>query len=177
MPKAKPQAVFQGWTRDDVGRILGTLADLGARVNEVNGVMNQELVEVKQRYQKSLDPLLDHYATLEKDLKKWAKLRKETEFSDDKRSIDFVHGTISFSLTPPKVEFLDEEDVIIARLEKRGLDQYVRTESHVSKERLLQDRSTMSTASLESLGLAITQKDNITITPKLESVEEARVAS
>ncbi len=169
-------------TFDDIDTVLFEIAkcDLSIKANEA--VMNEEIQKIKNAYDEKTKDVISKKDELTSEV--------ETFCNDNKgefekiRSKGFIHGTIGFTKSPPKVLQLSSRwkiaktiDAIKAKL--RGV--YVREtlKKEIDKDSILRDygrknengKIILDDKKLADVGLRIEQDDNFYIDLNFESLE------
>ena len=74
---------------------LRRIRDLGTEIDALKDNAEDEMREIKERYQQRLVPLFENFASAEKGLIKLMKKEKSEIFKDDER-VELVHGILIY---------------------------------------------------------------------------------
>jgi len=168
-------------TRAEAEQALGTFARRQSELNGLKSELDIQLNAVRARYEGQIDALSK---AVELDfllIQQWADEHPE-EFPERRKSIDFVHGTIGYRTTPPRVDKVRTRERladIAAKLSATPWGQkYVRRpDPSINKDKLLDDRQQITPEQLRSVGLKITQREEFYASPKTETLEQGASAA
>ncbi len=127
VPQEKPEAV----------RDIGKIGQLQRQRTRIETAMNDKLAKIKEEYEAKAAPLSANISALAKGVHTWCEANRD-ELTDNNK-VKFANlptGKVNWRKKPPKVNLSKVEDVI-ARLEKLGLTQFIRTKPEVDKEAIL----------------------------------------
>ncbi|HMO62226.1 MAG TPA: host-nuclease inhibitor Gam family protein [Ferruginibacter sp.] len=131
--------VIANVSREDAEQAMSSFAAAANEVSSIEAKMNQELQEVRERYQDKLNKyndikdeqvqVLEVYAYEQKD--NWGK----------RKSMDMLHGTIGFRTGTPKVKF-DKgfNSKSVTAILQEQFPEFVRTVVDMDKEKLIASR-------------------------------------
>lgn len=159
-------------TREDMEHTVRELALASARLDEIQGRMNEELARVRETYEPDIAALRESYDGHEAVALEWAKAHPE-EFIP-RKSIVLVHGVIGFRTGQPTLKLLAGltwESVI--KTLRSSLPAYVRVKEEVDKAGLLAARDEVGKERLAAVGLRVEQKEEAYVDPNKESLQPA----
>ena len=157
-------------TREEVDVVLARLAVLDADRRRVLADMDEQITAVRENAQGRLDTLAAEDKALRAQVKVVA-VGHRAEFGD-KKSLELVHGVLTFRTSPPSVRKLNnkwtEEAVLDALKEWRR--RYVRVREALDKERILADHAAgkVTDAELAECGVKVAQPETFGIELKQE---------
>ena len=159
-------------TREDMEHTMRELALAAAKMDELQGKLNEELAIARQRYEPELAALRASYDEHEELALEWARQHPE-EFAT-RKSVALVHGVIGFRTGNPALKplaGLTWEAVLNAL--RAAFPAYVRVKAEVDKAGLLAARQEIGDGRLQSVGLHVVQAEEPYVEPKKESVLQA----
>lgn len=135
------------------------------------GKMNAELTAVKEKYESTIGKLQEEKENHFEMLQAFAE--EHPELFEDKKSMDFTHGTIGFRTGMPKLNTRKGfKWPAVFELVKASMKKYIRTKEEVDKESLLADRVALGDK-LKEVGLEVVQEETFYVQPNLEVVSTA----
>lgn len=139
-----------------------------SRLEVQQGKMNSEITAVKEKYETNISKLQDEKDEAFEMLQAYAE--SNPELFQDKKSLDFTHGTIGFRTGMPKLSPRKGfKWPAVFELVKQRLTKYIRTKEEVDKEALLADRNVLADQ-LKDVGLEVVQDETFYVAPNLEQV-------
>lgn len=158
--KKKTDIQVGDFTLNDIGRMVGELAEMEIRMDKLMAVMNKSLDDTRARYEEGIQMLRDNIDIRRVALSRWGELRKEQHFKE-KRSIEFERGTVGFRMGTPKLKRLRKLswDHIKANLINEGPLGYTRSHTEINKEKLIADREVLGEETLKKIGVKVDQDD------------------
>ncbi len=145
-------------------------------INAAEAAMNAELVAVKERYENEIVSLKNEQKIHAKKIELWA-MENPQEFDNDRKSIEFLCGTIGHRTGNPSVATIG--GWTLARALKvvisRGMRDFVAVKESLSKEAILAAyrEKKIDAGTLRTLGLEIRSAEKFFIEPNLEEVSHA----
>lgn len=163
-------------SRDQVDSALAELCRLQAEKNKTEGSMNAQLTAVRERFQPTLDRVSLAAMAMECQIEQWAIANRPAEFGD-KKSLDLLHGTLSFRTAGPKCSLLGRMwtwESVLDALKKR-LAGFVRVVSEVNKDAILAAYAANETsdAALAECGIKVTQRETFGLSLHYEESADA----
>ncbi len=145
---------------DGCTALLGQLGSEQREIERLETEMNDRL----SREREAVDAIAAvHRRRAEayfKGIQLFAEAHREELCADGKKSKQLATGTISWRMTPRKVEVRDVAKVI-AHLQEQGLDGYLRFKTEVDKEAILANPGPVAKVP----GIAIRQKEEFIVEP------------
>lgn len=140
-----------------------------SRLEVQQGKMNSEITAVKEKYETNISKLQEEKEEAFEVLQAFAE--SNPELFQDRKSIDFTHGTIGFRTGMPKLATRKGfKWPAVFELVKEKMKKYIRTKEEVDKEGLLADRNELGADKLKEIGLEVTQDETFYVQPNLEVV-------
>jgi phage host-nuclease inhibitor protein Gam len=148
-------------TTAEVNELLAAYTTADARKREIQALIDQKTAEIRAQYADELDEQSKIMADNFDRIQMWAEGNEES--FDNKRSIEFTHGT-------PKLKLkVKTWSVVIERL-RNYLPEYIRTTEEVAKDKLIADRNSEGmAANLKNCGLEVIQDETFYVEPKIEA--------
>lgn len=137
-----------------------------AQLQILEGEMNRELTDVKDRYEMRIARLQEQQEQHFEVMQAYAECNPDR--FEKKKSLEFTHGIIGFRTGTPKLKpGKGFTWAGVFEMVKVKLPVFIRTKEELDKERLLADRNTID---LKGLGLEVAQDESFYVAPKLETV-------
>lgn len=156
-------------TRDEAESAMQQLAKYTHKRDKVMAKMNQELTDVRARYENEITQHGETISAQEKALKKWAD--RSPELFGKLRSLKMTHGIIGYRIGQPAVKLITgiSVDRAIAFVKER-LPQFIRVKEEIDKEGILAERANLTGAELALAGLRIEQAEKFFVEPEKDEV-------
>ena len=174
--KADADMALESWS--DVDGALARLCRLEQDRQQAVAQMNAELDAVKLRFSDALDQMADEDARLRQALEQFARERRD-QFSPLK-TIERMHGILSFRATPPAVKILrrpwtDEER--IERVRAALGDDCVRVREEIARDIILSRAAAglLRPEQLAEAGLRIGRREVFDLELKAERIVDCRL--
>lgn len=157
-------------TREEMDRLVGKISEYTIDRDLLKTTMDQRLQDVRDQYAEQLgeiESILDSKMALAQD---WAEANP-SEFGN-KKSIEFLHGTIGWRTGTPKLKTLsgwtwDRVKEAIKGIPKFAVN-YLRQIEEINKEALLADREIIEPEILRVMGVKVVQDESFFCDPKRE---------
>ena len=171
MAKREKKPAIGNVTAQDAELIMGSYADVDAKIVEINAKIDQEVTKIRDKYSDNLHDLNDKKDDLFSQLQMFAETHKE--LFEKKRSIDMAHGAIGFRTGTPKLKTLKGFTwASVTILLKSFLPDYVRTSEEAAKDKILADRDNPEIVSkMKVVGIEVVQDESFFIDLKKEESE------
>lgn len=148
-------------TRDDATR---SVADIGVATREITRLetdMNDELTEIKARYEALADPYRERVLILTQAVQIWAEANRDELTQHGKvKTHALPSGEILWRTRPPSVRVTGVE-AVLDLLRRSGLDRFIRIRQEVNREAILNEPEAVAFIP----GLAISQIEDFVVVP------------
>lgn len=176
MSKSKVPSL-ESWL--DVDATLGRLCMVNNDLRAAESQMNAELAAVKLRFDSALKAASDEDAALRAQVEQFA--REHQEAFAPKKTVERLHGILSFRKTPPAVERLSRKwtwDSIKAALKSKFENRFIRTTAEIEKPTILTQFAAkeITAEQLADCGIRIGSKDAFELSLKYERAPEVPAA-
>lgn len=155
-------------TRDQV---VEAIAKIGRRQRErdrIQAAMNDDLAEVRRRYEEEAKPHADVIQQLSDGVHLWCEANREELTRGGKtKTANLASGEIKWRMRPPKVSLRGMEN-ILAACKKLGLSRFLRVKEEVNKDAMLAEPDLAKSIT----GVSISQKEDFVIIPFETELEE-----
>lgn len=158
-------------TREEMTATLHDYAITDASIRKMEADMDQEIADVRKKYEKSLTDLKESQEKRMEEVHLWAQNNRE-DF-DAKKSLDLVHAVIGFRTGNPAVKAQKGFTLVscLNLLKKNKHTEFIRTKEELDKEAILAKRTDEATLKIISeAGLEISQTETFFIDTKSEAV-------
>lgn len=122
---------------------IKTLGDKNREIERLQTQMNDEIAIITQKYADSINPIKADADDLTQAIQIWCEANKDKLLEKGGKTANLITGEVSWRLRPPSVSVRGIDDVII-RLERFGLERFVRTKKEVNKEAILNEPDAVS---------------------------------
>lgn len=153
-------------TRESADALLFEIGSQLRALESIDRELEAKVASAHERAKERAEPIAAVLNANFKALAEWARTNKETLLADGRRTHELASGWVGWRATPPKVEVEDEEQVIAA-LQKRRLDALLRIDTAIDKQAVLK-----APGLVEGIpGLAITTSELFWARPREASAE------
>jgi phage host-nuclease inhibitor protein Gam len=139
--KATPKTDKNLADLSEVNVVLGHIAVRKAQLEQLSGQLDQEVLQLTQKYVGQAEEVALTIRAMEVQVENFMEINKSTLLKDGCKSVQVANGEIGWRKNPDRLQLptgLDEQE-ICKLLGMHGLDEYVRTEPSVRKERVKED--------------------------------------
>lgn len=146
------------------------IAEMGRRQRHrerIQADMNDELAQVRQRYEEQAAPHAKVIQDLSRGIRIWCEANRKELCRDGGKTSSLPSGQISWRLRPPSVSVRAVETVI-ATLKGLGLHRFIRTKEEINKEALLLEPGIIQSVN----GLTLSRGEDFIIKPFETEMEE-----
>lgn len=169
-------------TREEAESILGEIALTTINKQKLTAAMDSDLATVRQRYESSIAACDQDLKLKTEQLCAWAQSHR-SEFPKDRKSIDFVHGSLGFRKGTPEVMVLSRAWTwakVLAMITLLRWRKFIRIKREVNKEAILQRAAAAKSPEkfatlLARIGVKVVQEESFFVDPKLTPVETRQV--
>ena len=149
-------------------------ADLIAQVGQhqrerarIEAAMNDELAEIRQRYEAEAQPHADAIRAISQGVQVWAEANRETLTRGKTKTVRLASGELNWRTRPPRVVVRGVEAVLDA-FRQLSLTRFIRIKEEVNKEAVLADPAAVAAIK----GVSINQGEDFVIKPFETELEE-----
>lgn len=163
--------------REGLERRVGEYASASAKLAELEAEMNLKLADVRKEFEERISGLSDETGSLFEDIQAYCSLHPE-EFTNGKKSIDLLHGTVGFRTGMPRLTMprgAKEEDICANMLSLPSVERFVRRTYVIDRAAVISILTAQTTEEscrvLASLGFKVSQAERFYIDPNFDEVE------
>ncbi len=128
-------------THEEADTDMSRLHTLEQTIAKIEAKLAADIARLRERAKAKSAPLKKERVDIRKRLGTYGKQNRRTIVTRYGKSVRFTHGVIEFRYVSPSVVVKKIGDKrAIARLEKQGLERYVRVEKTINRELLLEER-------------------------------------
>ncbi len=166
-------------SREELEVMVADAARLKIDFTNLTSAMELEQAEIQKKYQPALQSLAKQIEIKESNVVTYCQQERDALFAS-KRSLKMMLATIGFRATPPRVERVDSKSRWTSIARRLGSVDWGREYLHtpapeVNKERLLADRTKLSTEKLAEVGIKFEQGENFFLEPNSKVAKASRV--
>lgn len=159
--KSAAAAVNVPQSREMAAAAIANIGALNRQLARTEANMNDELAEVKARWEEAADPLRQQVAALTQGLQTWAEANRATLTQNGKvKTAALPTGEVLWRLRPPSVRITGAEAVLDA-LRRLGLKRFIREKEEVNKDAILNEPEAVAHVP----GIAISQGEDFVVVP------------
>lgn len=166
--KAVALAVPAPKTKAEAEALLAAIGRNQRQVAILEAQMNDELAEVKARYEQAAQQFSEHIEADFKALQTWAEGCRDELLDGKSKTAKLATGELSWRLPPPSVRITNQEKVV-ENLLVMGFDRYLRTKQEVDKQAVLAAPDGVKGIR----GISIVQKEEFVAKPFESQIERA----
>lgn len=110
MAKTKPKTekkqivILDYQSNADITKAIKGLSDLQRKIDSITSEKNGQIAVISKELQEATTPLQLELNKIQSSIKYYCDNNRETLFQDDKKSVDFVSGSVSYRDNPPSVK-------------------------------------------------------------------------
>jgi len=145
---------------DEAASQIAEIGRLRRNIEAHERALNERLTQIREECDAMVGPLRERLERLFEGLKLWCEVHRQTICEDGLKSRRLPTGTISWRLTPPRVELRKVAEVLAA-LQDAGLDQLIRVKREVDKDAILSHPALVR----DIPGISITQREEFIVEP------------
>lgn len=163
-----PAATVVANSREEVDAFILQIGEAQRRRDELQTAMNDELSEIKARYEELAAP---HAAVIQEfggAVHIWCEAHRSDLTKEGRtKTAKLGNGEVSWRMRPPKVA-VRNESIVLAALRGLGLDRFIRRKEEIDRNAILGEPSAVS----DVRGIQITQGEDFVIKPFSTELEE-----
>lgn len=118
---------------DEVQSIIALVGEHEREITRLTTEMNDKITVITEEYAHKISPLKLTIDELTAKVQIWCEANRAILLKDGGKTAKFITGEVSWRQNAPSVKVRGTDDVI-ARLERFGLDRFVRVKKSVNKE-------------------------------------------
>lgn len=115
---------------DEVQAFIASIGENNRNINRLQNDMNDEIALITEKYAQKINPLVQQGEALFTAVQIWCEANRDHLLEKGGKTANLVTGEISWRLRPPSVVVRGIDDVV-ARLDKFGLERFVRIKKEV----------------------------------------------
>lgn len=160
----------------DVDRAMADMIETQAGLRTDEASMNEELTEVRERYEDGIDEARGKLANIEAQIALFCEDHRE--LFGDKKTLELTHGVVNFRLGTPKTQTLRKWTwkLVLAAIEELGkkFARYLTVKTSVDKAALLKARAAgeLTDEQLADFGVEVVQEETFAVAPRYEEASE-----
>ena len=118
---------------DEVQSVIALIGEHEREITRLSTAMNDEIALITEKYASQISPLKLSIDELSAKIQIWCEANRAILLKDGSKTANLITGEVSWRQCPPSIRVRGADDVI-ARLERFGLDRFVRVKKTVNKE-------------------------------------------
>lgn len=135
--KTKAPSAPAAQSRDQVDALIGRVGEIQRELQRQDADLGDELARVKQQAEAKALPLKEELAVIQGQIQGWCEANRAALTREGKvKTADFTTGKVFWRVRPPKVS-LRNVAAVLAYLQERGMQQFIRVTQEIDKEAML----------------------------------------
>ncbi len=163
-PKPQVQATFtliKPTNKADVGKLIQEIGKTRREIDKLNAKMGDEIAKINAKYADKLMTLQAKQDSLSEAVQTWCEANRSSLLDGDSKTANLTAGTVAWRMSKPSVVCKVSPE-LIARLERFGLERFVRVKKELDKSAILKEPQAV--ADIE--GISVRQGvEDFSITP------------
>lgn len=129
---------------DDAAELIKTLGEKRREIVRIETEMNDEIANIKQRYEDQAMPQKGQVAEIIAAVQAWAETHRAELTHDGKiKTVKLATGEFNWRVRPPRVSLRGKGKIITA-LKGLGLTRFIRVSEDIDKEAILKEKAVAS---------------------------------
>lgn len=159
--KSVAAAINVPQTREQAAQAIAEIGTTNRDLSRITADMNDELAQVKERYEQLAEPLRLKIEGLTQGVQTWAEANRDQLTQHGKvKTAALTTGEISWRLRPPSVRVTGAE-AVLDLLRRIGLNRFIRTKDEINKDAILNEPDAVSLVP----GISISQGEDFVVVP------------
>lgn len=134
----QPQTIAPIGDKQTAVRYLTAIKANAQKIAKHTAKRDDELAKVNAKYAERIDPLQELNDSLKKAVETWCNANKDSLLTTDSKTVQLGVAEISWRLGKPSV-VADVTPELFAKLERFGLDRFVRVKKELDKTAILKE--------------------------------------
>lgn len=148
-------------TREQAAQAVAEIGAANRDLSRITADMNDELAQVKERYEQQAEPLRLKINALTQGVQTWAEANRDALTQHGKtKTAALTTGEIAWRLRPPSVRVTGTE-AVLDLLRRMGLKRFIRAKDEVNKEAILNEPGAVA----QVAGISISQGEDFVVVP------------
>ncbi len=158
--------------KEEADRAIARIAQLQRDRTSILDVTRQQIDALTEDARVAVGPIDNEIKELVQNLSVYAEYNR-AELTNDGRTklVSLAHGSLQWRFTPFAVSIRGKTEVVIQRLKKLGLTQFIRTKETIDRQAMSKNR--MQAEAVE--GISFTRREEFVVTPNETNIETAPV--
>lgn len=173
--RLKTKALPTPRTRAEAEELLHQIGIHQREVARINSDMNDDLSEIKRRYEEQAQPHNDTIAQQFQAVHAFCEANRDDLLTGKLKSARMATGEIGWRTTPPKV-MINKVAQVIEAIKALGHKQFLRTKEEINKDAMLADEESRALAG-SIKGITIKQTEEFFARPFESDIEQAETVS
>ena len=157
-------------SKQDVVKNIRDIGDKSREFDRLEAEFNDKIAALQEDFVAQAAPIKAEISLLQKSTQAWCEAnRNEITDGGKVKYADFVTGMVKWRTKPPSCN-VRGADAVIALLEEKGLDRFIRTKKEVNKDAILNEKDAVKGLA----GITIVEDvEEFVIEPTEQSLENA----
>lgn len=167
--KKTAAAIFIPQNREQTAEAIREIGEIQRNLTRIAADMNDEIAEVKQRFETEAEPLRIRIESLQQGVQTWSEANRDAITQNGKvKTAIFTTGEVSWRMRPPSVTVRGAE-AVLDQLRKLRLSRFIREKEEVNKEAILNEPEAVAHVA----GICISQGEDFVVSPFETELAEA----
>lgn len=134
--KTKTKALTACQSLDEAQTLIGKIGDSQREIARLTTQMNDEIAQITQKYAEEINPHKLSIDELTAKVQIFCEANRDKLLEKGGKTANLITGEVAWRIRPPSVTLRKIDDVI-ERLERFGLDRFIRVKKEINKEAIL----------------------------------------
>lgn len=122
---------------------IKAIGDTNRKIKQLEAQMEKEIAKITAKYAERLTLLQELSVQMTNTVQVWCQNNKDKLLTDDVKTANLITGEVVWRKRPPSVVGKSTPE-LIARLERFGLERFVRVKKELDKQAILKDPSAIA---------------------------------
>lgn len=155
--------------REATAAAIREIGEIQRNLTRIAADMNDEIADVKQKYETEAEPLRMRLEALQQGVQTWSEANRDAITQNGKvKTAIFTTGEVLWRKRPPSVVVRGAE-AVLDQLRKLGLKRFIREKEEVNKEAILNEPEAVAHVT----GISISQGEDFVVVPFETELAEA----
>lgn len=159
-------------TREEAETCIADIGLLQRQVTDIESQMNNELAEIKKKYEELAKPVNEQIHELFMSVQAYCSVNRDSLLKNNSKTAKLTTGDVSWRTTPKKVT-VRGADAVMKSLKALGLDRFIRTKEEIDKNACLNEQEVAENVP----GISFSQKEEFVVKPFESEIERAETVS
>lgn len=138
-PKPKTKLPIKAENKADISKLIGKIGKARREIDKLNAKISEEVAKINAKYAEKLMVLQSEHDSLSTAVQIWCEANRHSLLDGDSKTANLTTGTVTWRTSKPSVVCKVASPELIARLERFGLERFIRIKKELDKTAILKD--------------------------------------